>query len=293
MKLLDASIAPNTAAAYRAAINCFKEFLLQFNLKTSWPTEAQHIVLFISFCFEKGLAPNTISTYVAGVNHVHKMHGGEDLRETFIIKKMLEGCTRLRKRNDTRLPITIKLLNDVCNILPTVCYNQFEVKLFKAAYLLAFFGLLRVSEIVVPSSILANRTLAYEDVSFSPGNKHILLTLRISKTNQSGHPETLKIPCEENSLLCPVTACRDFLLVRPVSRGPFFCHADAAPLTRCQFSAVLAKCLKCILPGCRNIKSHSFRIGRATHLYSLGVSGDVIKTLGRWRSDAYKKYIRN
>ena len=42
----------------------------------------------------------------------------------------------------------------------------------------------------------------------------------------------------------------------------------------------------------RRIKGHSFRIGAATTAASLGFTEDQIQRMGRWRSDAVKKYIR-
>ena len=39
-------------------------------------------------------------------------------------------------------------------------------------------------------------------------------------------------------------------------------------------------------------KGHSFRIGAATYAAEQVVSDDKIRHLGRWKSDAFKKYIR-
>ena len=39
-------------------------------------------------------------------------------------------------------------------------------------------------------------------------------------------------------------------------------------------------------------KGHSFRIGAATYAAEQGVSDDKIRHSGRWKSDAFKKYIR-
>ena len=41
-----------------------------------------------------------------------------------------------------------------------------------------------------------------------------------------------------------------------------------------------------------HVSSHSFRIGRTSHLTQLGVPELKIKLMGRWRSDAYMSYIR-
>ena len=291
-KLLQASISANTAATYNTAIKVFKQFLHKFNFPLIMPINIQHIVLFISYCFEKGHTPNTVNTYVAGINYFHKLSGFPDISESFLVKKMLEGCSRLRRQKDIRLPITNAVLRDICTVLPRICYSQYESKMFKAAFLLAFYGLFRIGELVAPSNMHEDKTLMFSNVSVNMREKKVNVTLKVTKTNQSGPSTILKIPCEQDKKVCPVSAVYEFCSVRPKGDGPFFCHTNGSPVTRYQFSSVLAKCIRRVRPGCSNIKSHSFRIGRATQLFALGVSTEKIKSLGRWKSDAYKTYIR-
>ena len=77
--------------------------------------------------------------------------------------------------------------------------------------------------------------------------------------------------------------------------GPLFCHINGAPLSAFQFSSVLHKALKFLGIETKTFKTHSFRIGAATHLYmsSIHVSEQEIQRKGRWVSDAYKNYIRS
>lgn len=238
-----------------------------------WPAEVQRVVLFISWCFDRGLAPSTITTYIAGLNFCHKLHGGVDLHNTFMINKLLEGCARLKKKKDVRLPISYNLLKKICGVLHQVCLDEFEVKIFKAAFLLAYFGMFRVSEIVAHSAVLVDRTLKFANVEVTPGAKAVIVVLDVYKMNQHGLPVSMKIPAKVDGSVCPV-------------------RANGCPVTRYQFSAVLAKCIRLICPSCSNIKSHSFWIGRATQLAAMGISGEGIKKLGRWSSETYARYIR-
>jgi hypothetical protein len=52
--------------------------------------------------------------------------------------KVLEGLTRLKSKADTRLPITTFILNKLVSVLPGICYNKYEDKMFKAAFTLSF-----------------------------------------------------------------------------------------------------------------------------------------------------------
>lgn len=58
------------------------------------------------------------------------------------------------------------------------------------------------------------------------------------------------------------------------------------------FFQKLSICIKyCGLDPSR-YKGHSFRIGAASHAAEGGMSDAQIRTLGRWKSNAFLKYIR-
>lgn len=287
-RLVQSGIASNSMLTYNTSINVFNTFRQNYNLPNQWPFPIHHISLFMAFCFEKGHSPNTISTYIAGINYFHKLNGFYDITNIFVIQKLLEGCRRGRPCRDIRAPLTMQILISVYNTLPGVCYNNYECKLFSALFVLAYFGLFRVSELV---SSLSDDMLSLSDLSFVDNKKYIIIQLRRYKTNQRGIPTYLKIPCE-HGILCPVRSMSEYLSLRPRSPGPLFCHSNLTPVTRSQFSAVLSKCISKTVCTDLCFKSHSFRIGRATDLASQGYSSSVIMKLGRWNSGAYRLYIR-
>lgn len=291
-QLLDASIAVNTASTYKNAVSCFDKFCLQYGLTTSWPAKAEKIIMFISYCFETGYSPSTISTYISGLSYFHKLHNWYDPSELFVIKKLLEGCHRSRKRVDNRAPITPLMLRAICLSVPIMCYNDYEAALFNAAYLLAYFGLLRVSELVFTTHQHSGRALQFSDITFNDNNTAVTISIRQSKTNQAGPPTVLRIPCESDPAVCPVCSLSAFCAIRPKGHGCLFQHQNGSPLTRSQFSGVLTKCISSHGQSGKRILTHSFRIGRATDLASQGVAHDAIMKMGRWRSSAYQAYIR-
>lgn len=291
-KLLTASLATNTHVAYRNAITAFNKFRLTHNLGTHWPAAVIQVQYFISSCFEKGFSPATICTYCSGISFFHKINSLQDPTSTFIIQKMLEGCRRSRKQNDIRAPISKDLLKSICSKLSETCSSHYEISLFKAAFTLAYFGLLRISELVYTGPLHTDRPLQLCDISYDLQNKILLIQIRKSKTDQSGKAIKLKIYPEEKGNICCVQSVLEYIKARPRSKGYLFCHLNTQPLTRYQFSSILAKCISKLGLSTVFFKTHSFRIGRATDLAINGLSADTIKKLGRWSSNTFYKYIR-
>lgn len=239
-QLLLTGIACNSTSTYNTPLSAFGKFRSFYGLPKQLPIPVQQIILFMSFCFEKGLSTKSISTYIAGINYYHKLCGFYDLSNVFLIRKLLEGCHRSRISLDNRAPITMPVLVAICNSLPKVCYDNYEVKLFSSIFILAYFGLFRISELVTVGKYHLGNALHINDVSFLESSTYIVIRLRNFKTNQRGKPVLLKIP-EQLTSPCPVRALSEFLFVRPKLQGPLFCHKDSSAVTRSEFSAVLAK----------------------------------------------------
>jgi len=244
----------------------------------------------VTNCFEKHYSPSSITTYISGLSFYHRINGWYCISDIFVVSKILQGCRRQRPVVDKRAPITISMLEKICSILPMVAHDHYESLMFKAIFTLTFFGLFRISELVFTHN--GNMSLLFEDLRLAAGHQQVLICLRQSKTNQFGNPINLRLPCETNKLICPVCNLKLYFGIRPVTSGRLFVHNNYRPVTRYQFSAVLKKCLIQSGFDCNVFKSHSFRIGRATHLASTGVSNDQIMRMGRWNSNAYMSYIR-
>lgn len=289
-RLLQAGIASNTQLAYTTGLNAFEKFRVSYSLAKNWPATQEQIVLFIAYCFEVGLSPKTITTYLAGVNYFHKLHGWIAVDNCFVAKKMLEGCHRSRKAKDLRAPISCRVLMAISTVIPETCYSEYESTLFRSLFTTAYFGLFRVSELVAASNTLISTALTSENICIDQNS--LVITLQKYKTNQRGDEVTIKLPPETNQSICPVHAVKEFIQMRPKHSSIFFCHANGTPVTRQQFSAVLAKCLGKTSYASGHYKSHSFRIGRASDLAAQGLPMSQIMKLGRWQSMSYKLYIR-
>ncbi|XP_055957711.1 uncharacterized protein LOC126824343 [Patella vulgata] len=119
---------------------------------------------------------------------------------------------RSRTSIDKRLLITLPLLSKLVHVLPIICTNLYESKLFQA-----------------------------HDIKLTCSQ--IIIHLHHSKTDQVSQGTKIKIP-KANGTLCPLFYMFEFFKSRPKFDGHLFCHFDTKPLTKCQFTSVLNKCLR-------------------------------------------------
>ena len=94
-----------------------------------------------------------------------------------------------------------------------------------------------------------------------------------------------------DSDLCPVAALLSYLAKRGLAPGPLFRFDEGHPLTRLALVSEVRAALTVAGIDPAPYSGHSFRIGAATSAAAAGVEDAVIKTLGRWRSDAYLRWL--
>ena len=92
-------------------------------------------------------------------------------------------------------------------------------------------------------------------------------------------------------ILCPVSALLAYLAVRGALPGPLFQLQDGSPLTKDYFIQKFRAALTNIGFEASQYAGHSFRIGAATTAAEKGIE-DLIKAMGRWKSQAYLTYIK-
>jgi len=83
-----------------------------------------------------------------------------------------------------------------------------------------------------------------------------------------------------------------YVAVRGNSPGPLFMFPGGAPVSKSFFSVQLKNALTWAGLPHESYKGHSFRIGAATTAAMRGMSDEDIQRMGRWKSQAFRKYIR-
>lgn len=292
-RLLDASLSESTKQAYKNALSIFENFRVEYDLQNVWPPPVSHVSTFIAFLSLRKKSHNTVSSYLSAINYRCKRYQQNDFSDNFIVRKMIEGMRRVDKRKDARLPITQHLLSKIISVLPIVCSSQYEAVLFSSAFSLSFHGFLRVGEVALNKPWQSHLVLSYKNVKIvkDKGVDVISVFFQYSKSDQSGKGNSIKVP-GDGSCTCPLRLLVRYLEIRPKTEGQLFVHFGGSPITRNNFTGVLNKALKCTGIDSSNIRSHSFRIGACSSHFDKGTSTEEIKRLGRWKSDAYKRYIR-
>ena len=91
-------------------------------------------------------------------------------------------------------------------------------------------------------------------------------------------------------------AAREYLTLRPRGGGEggrcFFRAFGRFPLVRSEFNTLLKRCVEFVDLPVQFFSAHSFRIGAATSAAMLGMSDAMIRNMGRWSSNTFKRYIR-
>ena len=163
-------------------------------------------------------------------------------------------------------------------------------------FLVAFYGLFRIGELASKSTRFAPTVVQYSNLTFlfRQGQLHgAKITITEYKHNASRRPFDILLAKDVSSPFCPVTALYQYCNIRGTRPGPLFCNADQTAISVHQFNVALQQCLSyCGLDSSR-YKTHSFRIGGACHAAEKCYSDAQIRALGRWKSDAFKVYLRS
>ena len=259
------------------------------------PVSVNSLALFISYLSARKFASSTILTYVSALSYVHKLSNLPDPSKNFLVQKLLTAHDRLHSAPDVGLPITFGFAP------PSTPFKSHQF----------FFSF---SEVVVQNNVSGSflwlfsfgwthgqganlRPLVHvEDRSFQSRHSCVnsaSIVIKGFKHDTNGSPFSVNLESAEDVEFCPVHYLRQYSSLRGSAPGPLFCFAGGAPVKTPHFTQQLRRALIfCGLDSSR-YKSHSFRIGASSWAAEKGLSdAHWIRHLGRWKSDAFKLYVR-
>lgn len=235
---------------------------------------------------------SSVQQYMNIIRIIHLEFGQiNPLQNNWHVKAVVQGIKRGKgTKCNSKLPILPQHLLKIRNNLNL---NDTDDLQLWAALLVAFFCLLRVSNIAIAHNI--KHVIKREDINISP--QGISLALKHSKTIQFQEKcHTIVLPYLPHHPLCPTTAITRFL-ARTSACTKDTCifsipkNSEIVPLTASAFRHNLEKHMKAIVKDSSSFSTHSLRRGGATWLMSVGTPLASIRIIGDWASDAVYRYL--
>ena len=287
-------LASSTRQVYASAQRQFFEFCNQdVSFSQSWPPLPASEQILMRFCTHLAdrLHHSSIKVYLSAVRSLHIDYGFSDpLPNCLQLQHLLRGIKHHQGSNLThRQSVTADLVSVLHRSLDLA--NPDNVMLW-AACCVDFFGFLRGGEFTVNSPFDPSLHLTLDDMQVdAPLNpQSVCVFIKCSKTDpfQKGCFVFLG---RGSAPLCPVVSLVNYFHLCGPGPGPLFLYQDGTPLSRSKLSAFLKSTPQSAgVPG--NFTGHSFRIGAATTAASRGIPDHLIKTMGRWSSEAHLLYVR-
>ena len=303
------SLAKSTWSSYRTAKRQWDKFGQETGSVTTLPTTQDIALSFTAWLLNRGVGTSTIKTYLAGLRQAHLSQGlnppklHSDLTSQVLQGKFnLDNLERIKQRKPARLPVTITLLKILRLELKKTSLHPTDQKLLWAVSLIAFSGAFRPGELLTSKEWrfdaavnLLRKDIKKTSITLEGETVPILqIKLKAEKQNKKGGFNLVDV-YGSGGKLCPFQAFEEWEKAAPPSArsGPAFCRHNGAALTKSYFNKVLKLTLQKHTEGLNGfISGHSFRIGIASLLGTLGHHESDIMAAGRWSSNAYSSYLK-
>ena len=282
----------STAKNYISIWRHFNAFLIRLDYK---PKFWEHCVsLFCAYLIDAHhIQSSTLHLYISAIKHTLKLDGYKWKEECVWLDTLVKSCKIVNDCQRTRLPIQFGMLEllmfELRRMMDTQPYLEM---LYTAMFCLAYYGLMRVSEISK-----GKHNVHARNIHIAQNKEKILILLYSSKT-KSSEPQQIKISGTEASgknhkFFCPFKALQTYINVRGhllQEDEPFFVYSNRAPVPAANLRKVLRSLIQNLNLDPLLYNFQSLRIGRATDLMKFGYTVEQIKCMGRWRSSAVFKY---
>lgn len=289
-----ASVSADTKSNYNTALRMLASCQEALNRSMRLPLSDQDVLCFVSFMANRNVKDTTISGYLSGIRLALLSTGHEcDNLRTPVVKQVLKGIHNLRGdpevevKKKTRRAMTIAHLRLLGHALAKSKVSDYLKSMVWAVALLAFWGALRIGEVLCPLSGAFDEksTLLVSDVEIA--SEIIRVWIRSpKKCTPTG--DVIEVFTVQDMALDPVRAVMHFWKYREKIHGknaslPFFVEEDGKNFTKRKFNKLLHDLLDPFLSDERDkLTGHSFRSGLATLMQAAGMSEEDIKAWGRW-----------
>jgi hypothetical protein len=201
-----------------------------------------------------------------------------------LVRRALKAWGRREGPSDTRpkVPITVSVLSSIRRFFNLSSHDD---RVIWAMACLAVYGLLRCGEVTL-DAFDKLRYPIYSDWSYDAKGFIGRFRLGSSKTDVFFQGTYIYIAAN-NSPTCPMAAMRHMFSLAPfkwLPGTPLFSFDGIKPITRNVFLNNFRTRAQSVIDT-TSFSGHSFRRGGAQSLYDAGTPLEVIRDIGRWKSD--------
>ena len=193
------------------------------------------MALFIAHMFNLHYAPSTVTTYVSALGYSHKLLGFPDPSKVFYVSQILKGYKKVGFRLDSRLPITVPILDRLVSIAPFLQGSTYQIIQFQAMCSLAFYAFLCIGEMTTAFHSTANPPLQLYQLTklISPSGElqAFKLTFGDFKHSYNARPFSVVLSRQPTST-CPVVLLSEYLALRGLRPGAIFVSEGGLPVPR-------------------------------------------------------------
>jgi len=298
LKLIGNSLAKSTWNRYNCAFNLWQKFCKSEKSNAEKITENKKI-LFICWCSKNTkLQTSTISMYLSAITHclsLLKGGVGKSSLQNWVTKGLqnINSKKKIKPKRETS-PVTVCLLKKLGRYLNTKKGKRVTRLSAWAAALVAFWGCFRLGEILCKNQMDFDKftDLTWKDVKLA--RKSVRIRIKSGKTSGS-KPIFVCLGALPRKSLCPRRALNKLKRLQG-EKGlycqnlPVFRKGDGENFRPADMIQLLKKVMG---PG-QSLTGKSFRAGIPS---ALGKNkGDFLtgelKNFGRWKSAAFKTYIK-
>ena len=285
---------PKTRRCYQLLFRNFIGFCICSDID---PTEItlHEVLAYLEYLSENNVSCNMLANNISALKANFIMYS---LQYELMEKPQVRLFVKATKINRPLAITTRNIMSiDILKDLIAACDALKSPYTFKAIFLIAFFGFLRISNIS-PHSVRefdTSRHLIRGDVQFKPPG--MLITLKWSKTMQSRDKlHVIALPSLGSSSLCPVRALKRALAhYTPKHQDPLFQVRSSQGhilVTESKLRKTLSKLNTVLGFHPHHFSFHTFRRSGASCAYNAHVPVQNIKTHGSWASDCVWTYIQ-
>ena len=317
MALADAlnhALANNTWKSYKTAANHVKRIRKELGVALVFPFSLEDTLTYLGYLISvRRVSGATMEKYMSGLRmaHLTRGHFSPWIRPD-VVKMMITGVQnkeQVKKRMEGkkgRLPVTPLMLRTLRDRLIAAKMRTTKKRLIWLVASWCWSGAFRIHEILAKDSMAFDPTftLLSRDVSLTTarvaGVQHevVKIFLRHPKEQRLSAGVTIDLfeVTGEASWLCPVKAYKKWKegsSTKPSTNLPLLRLNTGESYTGTAFNHDLKRFLGDMAKDMKgSVTSHSFRSGIATSMALAGYSDEEIMAMGRWKSDAFLRYVK-